>query len=201
MGTENFRDEEKLDGAGALKSRHLIVITVVALAAAALVYYWFLSDRGKEPGPPGTGRIAVVPEGSRTVTLFFGDIEDAVLIGETREVAMGRGITEQVRQVMKALIAGPEIDAINTIPAGTRLLGVFYDSDSFTLFLDLSAEFVAGHPGGSAAEYHTVAAIMRTVSENFPEIQAVQLLVEGSQVSTIAGHINAHGPLLVRNWR
>ena len=39
------------------------------------------------------------------------------------------------------------------------------------------------------------------VSENFPEISAVQILVEGSQVGTIAGHLNAYQPFLVRNWR
>ena len=81
------------------------------------------------------------------------------------------------------------------------VLNVFYDSDAFTLYLDFSSEFVAGHPGGSAAEYHTVSAILKTVSENFPEIQAVQILIEGSQVSTIAGHLNARGPFLVRDWR
>ena len=42
---------------------------------------------------------------------------------------------------------------------------------------------------------------MKTISENFPEVQAVQLLVEGSQVSTLAGHVDAFRPLLVRNWR
>lgn len=201
MGAENFHEDEKIEGAGTLKARHLTVITVVALTAAAAFYYWVLRERPAGESPQGAGRVAVVPEGSRTVTLFFGDVENAVLVGETREVAMGRGITEQARQVIKALIDGPEIKAINTIPAGTSLLGVFYDSDNFTLYLDFSAEFVAGHPGGTAAEYHTVAAIMKTVSENFPEVQAVQILVEGSQVSTIAGHISAYEPLLVRNWR
>ena len=42
---------------------------------------------------------------------------------------------------------------------------------------------------------------MKTMSENFPEVMAIQMLVEGSQVSTIAGHIDAYRPFLVRDWR
>lgn len=201
MNTPDNHDDEKLDGAGTLKTRHLITITVVALAAAAFFYYWFLTDRGREQFTTGKGTVTVVPEGSRTVTLYFADVDNAVLVGETRQVAIGRGFVEQARQVIRALVSGPEHDAINTIPEGTTVLGVFYDSEASTLFIDFSGEFVAGHPGGSAAEYHTVAAIMKTLSENFPEIQAVQILIEGSQVSTIAGHINARRPFLVRDWR
>jgi hypothetical protein len=80
-------------------------------------------------------------------------------------------------------------------------LNAFYDSETATVYLDFSSEIVAGHPGGSSAEYYTIAALVRTVSENFPEVQAVQILVEGLQVGTIAGHIDAYRPFLVRDWR
>jgi hypothetical protein len=42
---------------------------------------------------------------------------------------------------------------------------------------------------------------MRTVSQNFPEIRAVQFLIEGLQVGTIAGHIDAYKPFVVSDWR
>ena len=44
-------------------------------------------------------------------------------------------------------------------------------------------------------------AIVKTVSENFPEVQAVQILIEGFQVGTIAGHIDAYRPFQIRDWR
>jgi spore germination protein GerM len=75
------------------------------------------------------------------------------------------------------------------------------DTDSGTVYLDFSSELVASHPGGSAAEYCTVASIVRTVGENFPEVQRVQILVDGSQIETIAGHIRADEPFYVRDWR
>lgn len=197
---ETHEDGDYTSG-GTLRSRHLIFIAAVAIAAGVFLYYWFFTDRGQQTSPSGTGRVMEVPEGSRTVTLYFADADDAVLVGETRQVAIGRGLVEQAEQVIRALIAGPEHEAVNTVPEGTTVLNVFYDPDTATLFLDLSSEFVAGHPGGSAAEYHTVSAIMKTISENFPEVAAVQLLVEGSQVGTIAGHVDAYRPFLVRDWR
>jgi spore germination protein GerM len=193
-------DDNELVSGGTLRGWHLAVIALLALAAVTVLYQVFLADRGPGDVDDGGG-VTVVPEGSRTVTLFFADEEDAVLFAQTRQVAIGTGFEEQVGQVVRALVAGPGGRGASAVPAGTRLLGVFYDSNSFTLYLDFSSELVAGHPGGSSAEYFTVSAIVRTVSENFPEVQAVQLLIEGSQVSTIAGHINAYKPLPVRDWR
>ncbi len=65
----------------------------------------------------------------------------------------------------------------------------------------LAASSSPAIPAGASAEYYTIAAIVRTVSENFPEVRAVQILVEGLQVGTIAGHIDAYNPFLVRDWR
>jgi hypothetical protein len=201
MTDPEFHEDGSYVSGGTLKGRHLIAIAAVALIAGAVLYYFFFMGRGERAKPVGTGVITEVPEGSRTVTLYFADINDTVLRRETRQVAIGRDFVEQVEQVIGALVAGPEHDAVNTIPEGTTVLGVYYDPDTAILFLDFSAEFVAGHPGGVSAEYHTVSAILKTVSENFPEVAAVQILVEGSQVGTIAGHINAYQPFLVRDWR
>ena len=93
----------------------------------------------------------------------------------------------------------PELEGVDIHGVSLPLRSVI--GGDHILYIDFSSEFVAGHPGGATAEYHTVSAIMRTVSENFPEVAAVQLLVEGSQVGTIAGHVDAYGPLLVRDWR
>ena len=197
MTDSGLHDDDNLSSGGSLKGWHLLVIVVVALAAAGVVYQVFLSGRGGEEPIEAPG-VVVVPEGSRTVTLFFADEDEAALFGQTRQVAIGAGFEGQVRQVVRALIGGPVGRGASTIPEGTEIVGVFYDPDDFTVYLDFSSELVAGNSGGSSAEYYTVSAIMRTVSENFPEVQAVQFLIEGSQVGTIAGHINAYKPFPVR---
>jgi spore germination protein GerM len=185
---------------GGFRLRHFVIIAAVAVAAGAAFYIWHRST-SVEPPPEAPEGVTVVPEGSRTVTLFFAEKNDEALIPETRLVAVGKDLAEQVRQVMHALLAGPEGDAVSTIAEGTRLIGAFYDAESAVLYLDFSSELVAGHPGGASAEYYTIAAIVRTVAENFPEVRAVQLLIEGLQVGTIAGHIDANQPFLVRDWR
>lgn len=201
MTDPDLHEDGSYVSGGTLKGRHLIAIAAVAVITGAILYYVFFADRGQRSKPVGPGVVTEVPEGSRTVTLYFADTEETGLLGETRQVAIGRDFVEQAEQVIRALVAGPEHNAVNTIPEGTSVLGVYYDPDAATLYVDFSAEFVAGHPGGASAEYHTVSAILKTISENFPEVTAVQILVEGSQVGTIAGHLNAYQPFLVRDWR
>lgn len=189
-------------GRGGLRLSHLAVIALLALAAIAGVM-WTLTRRAPAPPrEPVPREVSRVPEGSRTVTLFFAGAEEPILYAESREVAVSRRLDEQVRQVVGALVAGPERKSgVSAIPAGTQLLSVLMDEDGATLYLDFSSELVAAHPGGSAAEYCTIAAIVKTIAENFPEIEAVQLLVDGSQVDTIAGHIRADVPFRVVDWR
>lgn len=193
-------DERTVASGGTLEAWHLVVLAVVAVALVAAGYWWFaVRDRAGD-GPPTAG-VTKVPEGSRIVSLFFAEEDEAALFSETRQVAIGRSLIEQCTQVMRALIAGPEGSGVSAIPSGTRLLGVYYDEEMLTFFLDFSGELVAAHPGGAAAEYSTVMAIMKTTSENFPEVRAVQILVDGYQVGTIAGHIDAYKPFDVRDWR
>lgn len=193
--------DERAAARGSLGGRQLAAIAGIALGII-FVGMWLLmrspSEPVEEPLPPAPRAL----EGSRAVTLYFAGANDPMIYSETREVGVGRRFDEQVRQVMDALIAGPgDESGVSAIPAGTTLLSVSFDPDASTLYLDFSAELVAAHPGGSAAEYCTVTVIVRTIGENFPEVRSVQLLVDGSQVDTIAGHIRADEPFLVRDWR
>ncbi|HXV14673.1 MAG TPA: GerMN domain-containing protein [Candidatus Krumholzibacteria bacterium] len=194
--------DERAAARGSLGGRHLAAIAGVALGIL-FVGMWFLLRTPREPADDARAPApARTLEGSRAVTLYFAGADEPMIYTETREVGVGRRFDEQVRQVIDALIAGPDEErGVSAIPAGTQLLAVSFDPDAAALYLDFSAELVAAHPGGSAAEYCTVAVIVRTVGENFPEVRAVQLLVDGSQVDTIAGHIRADEPFLVRDWR
>jgi hypothetical protein len=202
--TEDFNhrpfDDESV-ASGGMSGRQIAIVGVIALAVLA-GGLWFITRPGDMPEPPAPKRVESVPEGTRNVTLYFADAEEPTIRPETRELAVGRRLDEQVHQVVEALIAGPSSpERIGAIPPGTQLLSVMVDADSGTVYLDFSSELVAAHPGGSAAEYCTVASIVRTVGENFPELQQVQLLVDGSQVESIAGHVRADQPFFIREWR
>jgi len=198
-GTNEFDDITH--DTGGLTGRRLALIgilTFLALGAA----FWLVMRPRHAPEAPAPKHVESVPEGTRNVTLYFADLDEPNIHGETRELAVGHRLDEQVHQVIDALIAGPSgKDGISAIPDGTRLLSVMVESDSATVYLDFSSDLVAGHPGGSAAEYCTIASIVRTVGENFPELQRVQLLVDGAQVESIAGHVRADEPFVIKEWR
>jgi hypothetical protein len=51
------------------------------------------------------------------------------------------------------------------------------------------------HPGGVRSELLTVYAVVNTLILNLPEVSAVKILIEGREVSTLAGHIALEDPL------
>jgi spore germination protein GerM len=194
-------DDESSSGGG-LSGRQIATIGLAALLVLAVGLWLVTRPKPEHEAPPPAKRVESIPEGTRNVTLYFADSDEPSIKAETRELAVGSRVDEQVQQVIDALIAGPTTaNRISAIPAGTALLAVMVDADSGTVYLDFSSELVAAHPGGSAAEYCTIASIVRTVGENFPELQRVQLLVDGSQVESIAGHVRADLPFYIREWR
>src|SRR4030095_11401422 len=62
-------------------------------------------------------------------------------------------------------------------------------------FVDLSAEARTAHTGGALDERFTVYAIVDAVTVNLPAISRVQILVEGKEVDTLAGHVDLRHPL------
>jgi spore germination protein GerM len=89
--------------------------------------------------------------------------------------------------VVEALIEGPESALTPTIPEGTRLLSVKIKGT--TAYVNFSGALADNHPGGSSGELQTIYSIVNTVALNFPEIEAVQILVDGGKRDTLAGHI------------
>ena len=51
------------------------------------------------------------------------------------------------------------------------------------------------HAGGSLEEIFTVYALVNALTSNLPEIRAVQILIEGQEVDTLAGHVDLRHPL------
>jgi hypothetical protein len=62
-------------------------------------------------------------------------------------------------------------------------------------FVDLSGDIVARHPGGSLAEIFTVYSIVNALTVNLPAVTRVQILVDGKEIDTLAGHVDLRHPL------
>ncbi len=109
------------------------------------------------------------------------------------EVPFGEGTLEQGRKLTTALLQPAPEPFVSAIPRGTTLKG-FYLSPEGVAFVDLSAEAGGAHPG-SLDEIFTVYSIVNTLTDNLPAIAAVQLLVDGRQVDTLAGHVDVRRPV------
>ncbi|MBM2843474.1 MAG: Spore germination protein [Anaerolineales bacterium] len=145
--------------------------------------------------PPGVPRI--------TATLFYGSADGQALVPIRREVALAEGLVPQGREILTAQLQGAPSPYVSVIPGGT-LLRAFYVTDRGDAFVDFSIEASSRHPGGSATELLTVYAIVNAVTANLPDVQRVQILIDGREADTLAGHVDLRRPLeqdlsLVRN--
>ena len=102
---------------------------------------------------------------------------------------------------MEELARGPAgRGVVRTLPQGTQVLSVVFD-DRGGAFVDFSRELVDGHPGGSTGELLTIGSVVQTLARNFPDVEEVTFLVEGRQIESIAGHLDASAPFSVSQYR
>ena len=140
-----------------------------------------------------------------TATLYYGSSDGRALVPVRRDVPPATGVVEQGRQILTVQLQDAPQPYVQVVPKGTKLRA-FYVTERGDAFVDLSGDVVSAHPGGSLTELLTVYAIVNAVTANLPAVQRVQLLVEGKEVDTIAGHVDVRRPLerdttLVRDGR
>ena len=129
-----------------------------------------------------------------TATLYYADAEGQALVPTQREVPLAEDTVTQGRQILAAQLAPAPEPYVSVIPEGT-MLRAFYVTERGDAFVDLSREVSANHPGGSFTELLTVYAIVNAVTANLPAIQRVQILIDGKEADTLAGHVDLRRPL------
>lgn len=140
------------------------------------------------PGPPAAGpRIKAI--------LFYASADGQRMVGVEREVPLAEGTVAQARALVEALVAGGAPAPLSsTIPEGTTLRGVFVSSRN-EVFVDLDATVRTKHPGGSMQELLTVYSLVNTIVVNLPTVSEVQILINGQEADTLAGHVDLRRPL------
>ena len=144
------------------------------------------------PGTPGAA--PTTPERKITATLFYVGESGLTLDQVHREVNFGEAVADQARFIVEAQIQAAPAPHASAIPAGTKVRAV-YVSEKGDAFVDLTGDVVSGHTGGALDELFAVYAIVNAVTVNLPAIQRVQILVDGKEVDTLAGHIDLRQPL------
>jgi spore germination protein GerM len=126
--------------------------------------------------------------------LFYVTDDGARLRAEEREVPFGDTTADQARRIVEAELEPPPPPFVSAIPEGTTLRELFIGEHG-QAYVDLSGEVSKNHPGGSQDEILTVYAIVDALTDNLPAISAVQILIDGREVDTLAGHVDLRRPL------
>jgi spore germination protein GerM len=127
-------------------------------------------------------------------TLFYVSDDGAELIQVPREVLFGDTPALQARYIVQAQLEAPAKGFASAIPPGVKVRSLFLGAHN-EAFVDLSPEIMKGHHGGSLDEALAVFAIVNAVTSNLPDVSAVQILVDGKEVDSLAGHIDLREPI------
>lgn len=170
--------------------RLFFILGAVLIGGGFLAFmFWALSDT---IFPPDAEEAAAKRE-RKEVVLYFSDANERFLVAEKRLVPKGKNTAAQAEEIVKALIEGPKLGQIRTIPAGAKLQGVRIADGTATLNFD--NPFIEQHPGGTASEVATVYSLVNTLTQNLTEIKKVRFQVGGKDVTTIKGHVDLREPI------
>ena len=177
------------------------IAIVAALVVAALAGVWILRvavprwKAGKTAVvAPAAAPAVASTERKITATLFYVSEDGLSLVGIQREVPLGEAIVDQARQILEAQLAPAPAPLATAIPDGTKLRGLFL-GERGEAFVDLTAEVRTKHGGGALDEIFTVYVIVDALTVNLPAITRVQILIDGKEADTLAGHVDLRHPL------
>ncbi|MEQ1911089.1 MAG: GerMN domain-containing protein [Vicinamibacterales bacterium] len=176
----------------------LVAVCVAALAIGGALYRWMPR---RPPAAPSVSSVApsstaaVVEDGRKIkARLFYVSDDGTRLTSVEREVPYADPTESQARRILDAQFAPVSAPLVSAIPVGTAVRAVFLTPQG-TAFVDLSPEIAAQHPGGSLNELLTVYTIVQALTTNLPAVTSVQVLVDGKEVDTLAGHLDMKYPL------
>ena len=177
-----------------------VLIAGILVVAAALAWVLFVA-LPRRYGPKPAAPVAAAPPGPPAATgrkikarLFYVADDGTHLTRVERDITYGEGTLEQAREIIAAQMAPAGDQLVSAIPVRTTVRALFI-TEGGEAYVDFSPELLTGHSGGTTDEMLTVYTIVNALTENLPAITGVQLLVEGKELDTLAGHIDLRTPL------
>ena len=160
---------------------------------------FFVGQRRGTETTPDVARIddAGLADVRTGVAILFFVSEDGLALVEFEqpvEIDAADDAVTRARVILEHQLAAAPAPLGSPFPAGTALRAIFLTPGG-DAFVDLNREVNREHGGGSLDELLTVYALVNALTTNMPEISAVQILIEGREVDTLAGHVDLRQPL------
>lgn len=147
--------------------------------------------------PEGRAALAAsrAEAGTMELQLFLIVPGSERLIPVSATVAAPATLAAQVETAVRELINWTGVETTSPVAPEAGLREVWVSPGGIA-YLDFDRTFRDSASGGSLGELQTVYGIVATLTESFPEIVAVQFLVEGHGIETLAGHVDLSRPVL-----
>lgn len=183
-----------------LLRRKTMTYTLASLACAALIALGAgCADEQKaqtgntaktEQTAPKETPAATVPKEAQ-VNVYYARSDGTGLVAVSRTVKTEKD--DKYTAALQSLLTGTKEKGQTTvIPKKAKLRSVTVKGGVATA--DFSKEMQENFSGGSTGEEMLVGSIVNTLTD-FPEVQKVQILIEGAPVETLSGHMDLTEPL------
>jgi len=182
-----------------------VTLAVAGLVLAAIFGWVLLAQITRLFGPPPapaaatattpSPMVAPTPRARVRMPLSVVAADDAHLVTVPQDMVQESSPLDQARGALDALLTlTPRTPLSSAISPGTTLLGL-YATDTGDVYVDLGGDVARAHPGGTLRELLTVYSIVHTVLDAMPSATSVQILIDGREVETLAGHVDLRHPL------
>jgi len=170
----------------------LAAVSVLALAAGC-------SDEQKGASSPSAQteqmqdqeKSAAAEPKELMVNVYYPRSDGTGLVAVRRTVSTEKD--DKYTAAMKSLLTGTkEKGQTNVFPKKAKLRSVVVKDGIATV--DFSKELQTNFSGGSTGEEMLIGSIVNTLTD-FPEVQKVSILIDGSAVETLSGHMDLSEPL------
>jgi spore germination protein GerM len=180
-------------GDAAMIPRHLVIgVAVLMLAALGLSgYAWKMRKTAASTTAASVDTRPLAPPvagPTEQVILFVAHDDNGTLRAESAQIPLPSGRQQRAEELLRSLLSlYLEKSSPHSIAAGSEIRSVFL-IDPGVAVIDLNAAFANNHRSGVLVEELTITSLIHTISANIPGIAKVQILIDGKERDTLAGH-------------